>query len=152
MQYSPMRPSDPEAPYAEVWGVYITYLHLELDALRHLLEFLRKRFAVSEADLEKAKNAKRGRPLKKHPICQICDTIVSLPRLISIMYNLEELAGEEVGENFYVTVGFRFETDRTTFRVYKKELGKTTGEDLETARDVYDIVCREYFPDKEKLN
>lgn len=142
MIYAPMLPSG-KAP-TDVLGVYITYQAHELDALGHLLEFLRNRFHVTDEDL--ANKRKFNRILARHPLCQIIEEWVSLPKLLSRMFTLEDVA------NVSVAIGFRFLEDRTTFRVYKALLDKTTAKDLKSARDVYDEVYKAYFPDKNKMN
>ena len=141
MLYSPMHTGDPPT---DVLGVWITYQEHELDALGHVLEYLRKRFGVSEEDL--ANKKKLGRILLRHPLCQILDKQVSLPKLLSQMFDLEDIS------EVTVAVGFRFKEDRTTFRVYQQLLAKTRDKDLKSTREVYEKIFRHYFPDKEKMN
>lgn len=142
MRYEPIRSATEKHPMTDVLGVYIAYEEHELNALRHLLEFLRKRYRISEDEIRK----KRKRVLLRHPICQILDKRVSLFHLLDEMYVLEDFPA------VVVYIGFRFVEDRTTFRVYQRELAQTTDVELQTAREIYEIVGKEYFPDKEKMN
>ncbi len=131
-------------PPTDVLGVWVTYQAHELDGLGHQLEFLRKRFQVSEEDL--ANKKKLGRVLLRHPLCQILQERVSLPKLLSKMFDLEDIP------DVTVSIGFRFKEDRTTFRVYQRLLATTKDRDLKSTRELFEEVYQKYFPDKEKMN
>lgn len=144
MEYMPMTAENADPLQHEWLGVYIRYADYDINALRHLLEFLKKRFHVSETDMHDPK--KVSTIISSHPYCSLAGKEVSLRMLLRDMYMLDE------DPDLDVVIGFYFYDDRTTFRQYVKELEQTRDEDLQNAREIYGEVRDGYFPDKERMN